>query len=332
VNIPLRVSVTLLTDNLRRKNDDHTAHLSFVSNERKKTIMAENKVHVIEKLTAEQEAMLPLIAKECLEYGVSTAPLDREKCLAAAKLCYTLAGEKVPPDSAFEFLPSPDAGMARANQLEGNAKPKFIAPFYGCHEMGFLSFYIAFQRFGIEAIDQMNGLISLAQNAGWTWFFDEACIITERPVELKLDESGRLHNLSGMAVRYSDGWGLYSSHGIVVPERIIMNPESLTPKEIDDEPNAELRRVMIECYGQENYLLNGGASEIHKDEFGTLFRKAVPNDEDLVMVRVTNSTPEPDGSLKDYFLRVPPTTKTAREAVGWSFAIPEAHYSLVKET
>lgn len=309
----------------------------------------EKKVQVIEKLTPEQEAMLPAIAEECLQYGLSTAPLDKAKCLEAAKLCYKLAGVKVPADEMFVFLPSPNAGMARANEFEAckshsikngeivceggeGTKPKFISPFYGSHEMGFLSFYIAFQKFGIECIDQMNGLIDLAKNAGWTWFFDDACIITERPVELKLDEAGRLHNLAGMAVRYSDGWGLYASHGIVVSERIIMRPETLTPQEIDAEANAELRRVMIECFGQENYLLKGNAEKLQEDSFGTLFRKKVPGDEDLVMVRVTNSTPEPDGSLKDYFLRVPPTTKTAHEGVAWSFGMKEKDYLPLIET
>lgn len=296
------------------------------------TTKKEDKVQVIEKLTPEQEAMLPEIAEECIRHGLSTEKLDKKACLAAAKLCYTLAGLTPPPDKAFEFLPSPNAGMARANELEGNDKPKFIPPFYGCHEMGFLSFYIAFQRFGLECVNQMQGLIDLAKNAGWTWFFDEGCIITERPTQLHLDDQGRIHSLSGMAVQFSDGWGIYAVHGIVVTEKIIMHPETLTAKEIDDEPNAEIRRVMIECHGQEKYLINGGAVEVAKDDFGTLFKKSVPNDEDLMMVRVTNSTPEPDGEYKDYFLRCPPTMRTAKEAVAWSFGMSEKDYQPLKET
>jgi hypothetical protein len=44
------------------------------------------------------------------------------------------------------------------------------------------------------------------------------------------------------------------------------------------------------------------------------------------MVRVKNSTPEPDGTYKEYFLRVPPTIKTAREAVAWTFEMDENEY------
>jgi hypothetical protein len=44
------------------------------------------------------------------------------------------------------------------------------------------------------------------------------------------------------------------------------------------------------------------------------------------VVKVRNSTPEPDGSVKNYFLRVPPSMKRAREAVAWTFAMKEEEY------
>ena len=50
------------------------------------------------------------------------------------------------------------------------------------------------------------------------------------------------------------------------------------------------------------------------------------------MVEVVNSTPEPDGSRKTYFLRVPPTITTAREAVAWTFALGAGEYRPAVET
>ena len=44
------------------------------------------------------------------------------------------------------------------------------------------------------------------------------------------------------------------------------------------------------------------------------------------MVEVRNSTPEPDGSCKTYFLRVPPATRTARAAVAWTFGLGAVEY------
>jgi hypothetical protein len=50
------------------------------------------------------------------------------------------------------------------------------------------------------------------------------------------------------------------------------------------------------------------------------------------MVHVVNKTPEPDGSYKDYFLCVPPTMRTAREAVAWTFGLDADAYKPLVET
>jgi hypothetical protein len=77
--------------------------------------------------------------------------------------------------------------------------------------------------------------------------------------------------------------------------------------------------VLLERYGFDRYLVNGGGQPIHADESGTLYRCEWPREEPQLMVRVMNSTPEPDGSFKHYVLRVPPTIATAREAIAWTF-------------
>ena len=95
---------------------------------------------------------------------------------------------------------------------------------------------------------------------------------------------------------------------------------------------------MIERYGQSRYLLDSGAAMIHQDEFGTLYKKEIPGDEPIVMVKVVNSTPEPERGpngeavFKDYFLRVPPTMTKARQAVAWTFDITPRRYAPAIET
>jgi hypothetical protein len=87
---------------------------------------------------------------------------------------------------------------------------------------------------------------------------------------------------------------------------------------------------MLDRFGWDRYLIESGAKPIHQSERGTLYRSEIPDDEPLVMVKVTNSTPEPDGHFKDYFLRVPPTIKTADEAVAWTFGVKD--YAPVAES
>jgi hypothetical protein len=179
---------------------------------------------------------------------------------------------------------------------------------------------------------KLTGLWLIAKNAGWFLPHEKICWISERHNILRRDDRGRLHCENGPALSYPDGWSIYAIHGVRVPARIIEQPDSLTVAEIEKESNIEIRRVMIERYGQEKFLFDAGAAEIQCDDFGVLFRKELPGDEPIVMVKVVNSTPEPDGSFKDYFLRVPPTIATAREAVAWSFDVPTKNYELVQQT
>jgi hypothetical protein len=141
----------------------------------------------------------------------------------------------------------------------------------------------------------------------------------------------RLHNETGPALENAVE-DLYFWNGVLVPEHVVMRPQEITVSEIESEENAEVRRVMIERYGQDHYLMDSKAQEIHRDDFGVLYRKEIPGDEPLVMVKVANSTPEPDGSFKDYFLRVPPNIERARQAVAWTFGKEENEYAPCVET
>ncbi|MBA3992114.1 MAG: hypothetical protein C0469_01210, partial [Cyanobacteria bacterium DS2.3.42] len=80
------------------------------------------------------------------------------------------------------------------------------------------------------------------------------------------------------------------------------------------------------------YLVESQADILNEDEYGTLYRKRIAGDEPLVMVRVKNSTAEPDGSFREYFLRVPPFMRTAKEAVAWTFDFREDQYQPEEET
>ncbi|MDE2098721.1 MAG: hypothetical protein KGL39_15815 [Patescibacteria group bacterium] len=160
----------------------------------------------------------------------------------------------------------------------------------------------------------------------------EFCMISDRPEILKVDAQNRPHCEDGPFCRWRDGSALYSFHGVRVPAWVIEHPELLSVEKIEAEQNAEVRRVMIERFGQDHYLMESNALEVHRDDFGTLYRKEVANDEPLVMVKVVNSTPEPDGTFKDYFLRVPPTMERARQAVAWTFGKSENEYAPLLET
>jgi hypothetical protein len=163
--------------------------------------------------------------------------------------------------------------------------------------------------------------------------------ITDRGIEVctfpsvvKVDERNRLHSASGPAFVWLNDIQEYYWHGNRVESYVVDNPERITVADIEAESNVEVRRVKIERFGLARYLVKSGAQEIHRDDYGMLYRKQIPGDEPLVMVKVVNATPEPDGSFKDYFMRVPPTMQTAREAVAWTFGKSPNDYDPEKET
>ncbi|MCC8480674.1 hypothetical protein C6W96_32130 [Streptomyces sp. CS149] len=180
--------------------------------------------------------------------------------------------------------------------------------------------------------DRLAGLAEVARNAGWWWPYEHAVVITERPDVLHRDEAGRLDHGEGPALAYGDGFALHAWRGMPVPAAFLEELSSLTPERIRAEENAELRRVMLEYYGYDRYLSESGAEPVHRDETGILWRIALDGDEDVVMVEVVNSTPEPDGTYRTYWLRVPPTTRTAKDGVAWTFGLEGAAYAPVRQT
>lgn len=175
---------------------------------------------------------------------------------------------------------------------------------YGQHNANWLGFYEYFKEVCglIEETKKLSGLINAAKEVGWFIPTKDICFVSRRPSALRLDEQGRLHNLNGPALQYLDGWSLFYVHGIKVPKWIISNPNDITADKIDEESNAEIRRVMLDIFGHENYLMAGNFEvlDIDTDQFGRqrrLLKKKSGLDEDIVRVEVLNSSPEPQSFL-----------------------------------
>lgn len=164
-------------------------------------------------------------------------------------------------------------------------------------------------------------------------FYSNVALVSDRPISISIDSPlRRLHHESGPAIKYSDEFAQYHWHGLNVPASVIENPELITPKAIDKEANVEVRRVMLARYGEARYIVDSKAKLIAKDNFGELYCKTHRSDESLVMVRVVNSTPEPDGTKKHYWLRVPPFITSARAGVAWTFGLDAAEYDPDEQT
>jgi hypothetical protein len=85
--------------------------------------------------------------------------------------------------------------------------------------------------------------------------------------------------------------------------------------------NAEVRRLATELYGGWQGLIDAcpKAEMVHSDKSGELWRLPASKEPEgcLMLVKVVNSTPEPDGTVKEYFLRVDPQCRPMGDRLRW---------------
>ena len=119
--------------------------------------------------------------------------------------------------------------------------------------------------------------------------------------------------------------------GVPVNQRIAFHPETLTSKEILNEPNAETRRVMIERMGYLKFANEAKAVVVDQDTDPggqrQLLQIELEGDEPLLgLVCHCPSTG------RQYFLRVPPNIKKCHAAAAWmaGFDDPEKYKPIVE--
>ena len=313
----------------------------------------------IDKITEEQTAMFPVWVKKWNAIGLSCEPADFEKAKEAALKAYDVCKLKRPSvvltaDSPMETLYKGTETWVKMKypklkgedfkkEVKSQLKNSFNNFYHGslwASWGAYVSFFRDVMHWENETLDLFKIDEDLITSCGWVWWHEDIVVICNRPREINLDPEGRLHNPEGFSISYRDNWGLYHVHGVLVPDYVITNPEKITIADIDKETNAEVRRVKIERYkrgeeieGNAAFIRDAGGKKLDHDErFGTLWRREVPNDEAIVMIEVINSTREPDGHFKKYWLRVPPTITTAHEAAAWTFNKSTKEYKPIIET
>ena len=182
----------------------------------------------------------------------------------------------------------------------------------------------------VTGLEDIKPLLELSKHIGWWIALEGVAILQHRPLSITFDDQDRIHNTEGAAIKFrgDSEVDVYAVHGITVEKKII--DRDYTVDDIDAEMNTEIRRIMIDLYGDIRYIQDSGLEPVQTDEFGSLFVKKVPDDEDIVMVKVVNSTMEPDGSFKDYWLRADPRAyngeRTARAAVASTWRNKDGSY------
>ena len=121
----------------------------------------------------------------------------------------------------------------------------------GQHEAHWLAFYrYFFEVCGLEKeTEALDGLWLLSQSCGWIYPYKGVCIATERPKVCLTDENGLIHNDTGPAIAYPDGFSIYAWHGTRVPPHWIEEADSLDPLEVLKSENVEQRAAGASIIG-----------------------------------------------------------------------------------
>lgn len=172
------------------------------------------------------------------------------------------------------------------------------------------------------------------------------------PIQRFTNEDGRLHRDNGPALISPTRITYYQNgrkHGIDadkfgsinfyyenirIPPHFYHKPENLTIDEVFSHSNAEVRYVGMKIIGFDKVMEDSRTKIINRcnDTGMVLFQIDGIFDEPVSYLKVINSTQEPDGSYKNYYLCVPPDMKTCKQAVAWTFRLEEQEYQPEQET
>lgn len=199
-------------------------------------------------------------------------------------------------------------------------------------DAGWSSFYDFFTRIGVVNHENFNKWLEFLHCGPWeVYAFNECAVVCRRPLTMIRDKEGRLHNQSGPCVTWADGWSSYCWHGIEVDPNWIYHPETITVKQILDQQNVEVRRVMMEMIGFDRFAresemkvldtwVDGGGVECR------LLRIDLEDDEPIVLYEWCCPS-----TLKRGVLRVDPQCESCKQAVAWTFGVDPQDYKPLVE-
>jgi hypothetical protein len=196
---------------------------------------------------------------------------------------------------------------------------------------------------GVSCSEEQRALLDLyvrcARHLHYWFPFDSVVFVSRRHRLPLVNEKGQVHVAEGLACTYPDGWGICAWRGIPIPWHYA-NP---TAVEILREPNAEVRRILLErfeqAHGKGSFILNCGAKLLDSavqpmwrggpDQINELLAIDLPDDaaERLVCLRVICPS-----TGNQYVLGVDKDLQRVRQAIAWTFGLTEKGYMLAQET
>ena len=146
-------------------------------------------------------------------------------------------------------------GNLRGN-LWGQGLKWFGGFFAGQMEMYWIAYYLFPHKYlrKMHSKEQMEVLglwQEQAESCCWWWPFEKVCVMSERPLEIHMQE-GQLHKDGGPAFVSRDGWKVWYLYGVAVSPVVAETAAGhLDSRLLLQEKNAEVRREIVRKIGVE---------------------------------------------------------------------------------
>ena len=181
-------------------------------------------------------------------------------------------------------------------------------------------FWIAFYRYPEQYLNINYGEYSkilflwdiLGKSCGWWYPYENICFISDRPQEIH-KKGIQLHNESGPALLYRDGYALWFLNGVDVGEEIIKTPaEKIDAKLVVTNNNAEVRREIVRKMGIELVCQRLGSKCIDKKDNYELLLLDLQDGRNRPYLKMLNP------SIGVYHIEgVHPDCNTVEKALNW---------------
>jgi len=157
---------------------------------------------------------------------------------------------------------------------------------------------------------KMNGNIEIVEHGKWREYTLKTFFLRPRTKLSECLETQIMENIKGFL--------LFKK----------LAQKALTAEDIIHCRNVEIRRILIERFGYEKFLLEMKGIVIHENgDYKLIKLDWHEKEEPIKLIRVKDSS-----TNRLYLLRVPPNMKTCKEAVAWTFGLNQEEYNPLKET
>ncbi|WP_375509848.1 DUF6745 domain-containing protein [uncultured Nostoc sp.] len=324
---------------------------------------------LIENLTPEQEALIPVYRQKWRAIALSTEKINRKKAVKSINKAYALndlakpeiifidSPRTVISSSRFSVWIEPrgeldsyllsqfrnQLGKSIWNLISANlfhtinidqeilidlyssikyltVDKRFKIDGYNTFEPKYWLAYSCLFDFCISVLNcayparHLQAMQDVAEYCGLIFCSESLVVMCERPTKLSFDNQNRLHAEGEPAIEFTDGYSLYSYHGVTLPEKYgKIHPQQWQSQWLLTEENAELRRVLIQGIGYARICQELQAIEL--DFWKEYILLKIDNDVDEEPIYLLKMTCPSTGFI--HALRVPPEMNSAREAIRW---------------